>query len=853
MQQKNHVPGFIRGGTWFLFFYLFTNLAFAANSRPSVGAITPAIGSCYANTAAAFTATYSDANGWQDIKSAYLIINTSAPSKNGFYGYYERGTNKLYLRNDANTAWFGGYAPGSNNVIQNSYTKLNCAATTVSGSGTTIKIKWDVAFKPIFTGTKRMYLYVQDMAGASAGWTQKGIWTVLVDTTPPAGTIKINDGGTYTNSANVMMNLSAIDSGSGMGAGAQMKFSNNNSGWSTAEPYTTTKAWTLTTGDGRKTVYAKFMDAAGNWSSAVSANITLDTTPPIPIITSLIEGSTINTPGILVEGTIDDPNIDKVTLIARQHDGTDYNIVYQWWDFPAANGKFNIDLRSQQYLREGWSRVEIACQDAAGNNGWTAKHILLDMIPPQIVITNPQDGATLDTPNITLSYTVDGAPKSETRDLTEGANTLTVTATDPAGNSSSASINITLRTGTLIDPAAGGEVLSPDGKARLIIPPDALWEPTPISLKLLDPAALQNVTPENYNLKIVVDCKPARLIFRKPCQLIVAFDQADIPGTVFELGLLDEETGLIDLIAESSPIKTDGLTLQFPITHFSTYAGLSSMLSQGAPIGSGVKIPLPDMLTGAFSHSIALTVPPGRKNMQPSLNLQYRSSSPNSWLGVGWSLNPGYIVRSTKLGPPSYDDIKDTFIFMTDSGATEMTHLIDNLYQAKIESSFAKFYKEADDSWKVVQKDGTTLRFGQDSDSKETSASGTFLWNLTRVTDNNGNYVELTYIKDGGKSYISQIAYTGNEQTGTPASNTVSFELDDRADISSSYISTSKITSAKRLKEIKVRQNGELVWTYSLTYEYSPDTSRSLLKSITQKAADDTAFPVKTFSYQGSE
>jgi hypothetical protein len=36
----------------------------------------------------------------------------------------------------------------------------------------------------------------------------------------------------------------------------------------------------LTSGDGVKTVYVKFKDAAGNWSTAYSASIILDTTPP---------------------------------------------------------------------------------------------------------------------------------------------------------------------------------------------------------------------------------------------------------------------------------------------------------------------------------------------------------------------------------------------------------------------------------------------------------------------------------------------------------------------------------------------------------------------------------------------
>lgn len=416
----------------------------------------------------------------------------------------------------------------------------------------------------------------------------------------------------------------------------------------------------------------------------------------------------------------------------------------------------------------------------------------------------------------------------------------------------SETITITVKEVPFIYPQTGGEVVSPDGRAKLIIPPDALYEPTKVSLMLLDPTTLQNATPQDYALKVVVDCRPPRLIFKKPCQLFITFDEPEVPGTPIELGLLDEETQQIVFIEERAPILSDGISIQFPITHFSTYAGLSSLLSQGAPIGAGVKIPLPDMLTGSFGHSIPITVPPGRKGMQPNLTLQYRSSNPNSFCGLGWSINPGYIIRSTKLGPPAYDDTKDTFIFVTDSGSTEMVHLIDNLYQAKIESSFAKFFKETDDSWKVVQKDGATLRFGQTTDSKETSASGTFLWNLTKVTDNNANFIELNYTKDQNKTYLYYIEYTGNENTQTPPKNRIDFILEDRTDVSSNYIFGSEVKTAKRLSQIQVKQQNGLVWRYEFTYGYSQDTKRSLLTSITQYSSDGAALPTQTFTYQGA-
>ena len=101
------------------------------------------------------------------------------------------------------------------------------------------------------------------------------------DKTPPAASININSYASYSTSASVTIIISAKDKGSGMGKGAKMRFSNDNYNWSGADNYKSSKSWTLSSGDGTKTVYAKFCDAKGNWmKSAASDSITLDSSKP---------------------------------------------------------------------------------------------------------------------------------------------------------------------------------------------------------------------------------------------------------------------------------------------------------------------------------------------------------------------------------------------------------------------------------------------------------------------------------------------------------------------------------------------------------------------------------------------
>lgn len=72
----------------------------------------------------------------------------------------------------------GGFAPGSLHTIENSYAKLYCSHTTISGSGNNLTVNWRVSFKNTFTGLKNTYLQVADDDGLASSWTQKGTWTI---------------------------------------------------------------------------------------------------------------------------------------------------------------------------------------------------------------------------------------------------------------------------------------------------------------------------------------------------------------------------------------------------------------------------------------------------------------------------------------------------------------------------------------------------------------------------------------------------------------------------------------------------------------------------------------------------
>jgi hypothetical protein len=152
-------------------------------------------------------------------------------------------------------------------------------------------------------GTKNVYYQITDSAGLVSETYSDSI---ILDTTSPAGSITINGGVSHTSTNTVTLDLSATDTTSGI---AEVRFSNDNTTWTPWEAYTASKAWTLTNGDGIKTVYYQIRNNAGLVSAHLDW-IVLDTNPPrileiFPDNGTEIESSTITVTWIGLDETSD--------------------------------------------------------------------------------------------------------------------------------------------------------------------------------------------------------------------------------------------------------------------------------------------------------------------------------------------------------------------------------------------------------------------------------------------------------------------------------------------------------------------------------------------------------------------
>jgi hypothetical protein len=149
----------------------------AVNAPPTLGAVVPPSGTSTAGVPMVFITSWADADGWEDLKRCYFHIG--GPSIVGSVTLmYNRPKDKLWLLNDDGSAWTGGFAPGSANVLENSQAQVDCSLTFLHGSGDTLAVAWTITFKPAYVGSHKTYLKAIDMQGARAKAAKKGTWTL---------------------------------------------------------------------------------------------------------------------------------------------------------------------------------------------------------------------------------------------------------------------------------------------------------------------------------------------------------------------------------------------------------------------------------------------------------------------------------------------------------------------------------------------------------------------------------------------------------------------------------------------------------------------------------------------------
>ncbi len=189
------------------------------------------------------------------------------------------------------------------------------------------------------------------------------------------------------------------------------------------------------------TVTATATDPAGNTSLPGTGTVSADITAPVVALDDVLTND--STPALT--GTVNDPTATVVVNV----DGVDY---------PAVNngdGTWTLADNTLPTLADGPHTITVTATDAAGNVGNDTAVVTVDTTAPGVSFTDastndttPALTGTIDDPTATVVVTVDGVdyPAVNNGDgtwtladntlpsLIDGPHTVSVTATDPAGN-----------------------------------------------------------------------------------------------------------------------------------------------------------------------------------------------------------------------------------------------------------------------------------------------------------------------------------------------------------------------------------------------------------------------------------
>ncbi|ALS99737.1 chitobiase/beta-hexosaminidase C-terminal domain-containing protein [Lacimicrobium alkaliphilum] len=251
---------------------------------------------------------------------------------------------------------------------------------------------------------------------------------------------------------------------------------------------------------------------------------------------------------------------------------------------------------------------------------------------------------------------------------------------------------------------------------------------------------------------------------------------------------------------------------------------------------------------GAAGYQIPITLPPGRAGMQPNVALSYSSRSGNGIAGVGFSLSAGGSISrcpSTLAQDGFYSDIQ--YDLSTDKLCLDGQRLkaISGVYG----NNGTEYRTELDSMVRVIQRGGSINSlaayfevhlpnnhiqyYGQSAKIRAEGKLFPMSWLLDKEMDFSGNRIDYSYDSvSSGEVLLEQINYTGDASGA--GDREVRFAYESRPDKRSQYLAGGKTRQTRRLKTISTWYAGSKVRDYSLAYQPSVASERSLLKSITE-------------------
>jgi YD repeat-containing protein len=297
--------------------------------------------------------------------------------------------------------------------------------------------------------------------------------------------------------------------------------------------------------------------------------------------------------------------------------------------------------------------------------------------------------------------------------------------------------------------------------------------------------------------------------------------------------------------------------------------------------------------TGAATYSFPIWTPPGPAGLQPKLELSYNSQTVDnavalqtqaSWVGMGWSLETGFIERNQNGTSNTGDDT-----FSISAGGVDSMILpgSDGNYHTADETFWRIQYDTGNDTWTAWDKNGTKYIFGDTDGTRArypaqfTPVGGdctnpygaiiaTWRWSLHKIVNIYGKELKFNYFTD--TKWVNHPCDQSNYRFNTavavyPASidypsghYQVLFDTEARYDYDTSLTDddSASFFQKYRLKDIRILNDGVEVRRYDFIYESGAKIFPAFLwnaggYTLTLKQVQESGLgltlPANTFTY----
>ena len=282
------------------------------------------------------------------------------------------------------------------------------AATFAAGN-------WSTTAIPLTEGAS---VPVTITAVDQAGNTGEAILTVLMDATAPSAPVISTAPAAEINA--VKGNFAwtpGTDGTAGSGLNGRYRYSLNSGPW---KDTTAALLSNLPLIEGSNVFAVQEQDRAQLWSVSATRTVLVDTTGPVITLSSHTNPASSPSLTLTLSGQVKDNGTSVASMLVsgQQSGAAAVTITAGTWATAALT------------LKAGANALVLTATDKLGNDRTLAVTVNVDLAAPAVAITKPTDSLTLtrfDT--LTVSYTVDGAAKTQLFTLVEGVNRLVVAST----------------------------------------------------------------------------------------------------------------------------------------------------------------------------------------------------------------------------------------------------------------------------------------------------------------------------------------------------------------------------------------------------------------------------------------